>query len=439
MTPGYPLRMSSGTTPDIAAAVDLDRLRAAVDEARTRYDGYLSRGLKLDITRGKPCREQLDLAEGMISVLQPGDHVADDAGDLRNYGGAPMGLQGLREIFAPLLDVPVEQLVARDNSSLSLMHFCLASSFFHAPPGGQEPWAGRSVRFLAPSPGYDRHFSVCADLGIELIPVPLTDAGPELDAVAQLVRDDPGIKGIWCVPKYSNPTGITYSDEVVRALAALPAAADDFRIYWDNAYAIHHLADQGDELTSVLTACAEAGNPDRVFVFASTSKVSLAGGGVSFFGASPANVAWFLARDGFRTIGPDKLNQLRHIRFFGSTRGVTEHMERHRAILAPKFDAVAKALHEDLEPLEIASWTDPKGGYFVSLDVVPGTAKRVVELAGKAGVALTPAGATYPLGVDPRDRNIRIAPTFPGMGELEEALRVLTTCVVLAAGETLLA
>lgn len=430
--------MSTGITPDPPAGVDLERLAAAVGEARTRYGGYLTRGLKLDLTRGKPCREQLDLAEGMISVLAPGDHSTEDAGDLRNYGGAPKGLRELREIFAPLLDVPVDQLVARDNSSLSLMHFCLASSFFHAPPGGTQRWAGRPVRFLAPSPGYDRHFAVCTDLGIELIPVPMNDTGPDVDAVAALVRDDASVKGIWCVPKYSNPTGVTYTDEVVHALAALPAAAKDFRIYWDNAYAIHHLADTGDALTSVLAACADAGNPDRVFVFASTSKVSLAGGGVSFFGASPANVAWFLARDGFRTIGPDKVNQLRHVRFFGSTQGVTEHMERHRAILAPKFDAVAKALHEDLEPLGIASWTDPRGGYFVSLDAVPGTAKRVVELAGAAGVALTPAGATYPGGEDPQDRNIRIAPTFPGVGELEEALRVLTTCVVLAAGEKLL-
>ncbi len=430
--------MSTGTTPDVPSGVDLQRLRSAVDEARARYDGYLTRGLKLDITRGKPCREQLDLSEGMISVLEPGDHATDDAGDLRNYGGAPKGLQQLREIFAPLVDVPVDQLVARDNSSLSLMHFCLASSFFHAPPGGGQPWSGGTIRFLAPSPGYDRHFAVCADLGVELVPVPMTDAGPDLDVVESLVRDDASIKGMWCVPKYSNPTGITYSDETVRRLAAMPTAAGDFRIYWDNAYAVHDLADEGDRLASVLDACTQAGHPDRVFVFASTSKVTLAGGGVSFFGASPANVAWFLARDGYRSIGPDKINQLRHIRFFGTTDGVTDHMQRHRAILAPKFDAVAKALHEDLASLGIASWTDPRGGYFVSLDVIPGTARRVVDLAAAVGVALTPAGATYPGGDDPQDRNLRIAPTFPGMGELEEALRVLTTCVVLAAGEAML-
>ena len=394
---------------------------------------------KLDLTRGKPCREQLDLSEAMISILEGGDHSSDDAGDLRNYGGAPKGLLALREIFSPLVDVPVDQLVVRDNSSLALMHFALASSFFHAPPGGDAAWAGQRVRFLAPAPGYDRHFAVCDELGIELVPVPMTESGPDLDVVEALVADDASIKGIWCVPKYSNPTGVTYSDAVVARLAALPAAAPDFRIYWDNAYAIHPVDDRPQQLASVLTACEQAGHPDRVFVFASTSKVTLAGGGVSFFGSSPANVAWFLARDGLRTIGPDKINQLRHVRFFGSTEGVLDHMQRHRAILAPKFDAVAKALHEDLQPLGIATWTDPAGGYFVSLDVIPGTARRVVALAAQAGVALTPAGATYPGGQDPQDRNIRIAPTFPSMGELEEALRVLTTCVVLAAGEKLLA
>ncbi len=431
--------MSTGISADVPTEIDLGRLRAAVQEAKVRYDTYRTRGLKLDITRGKPCREQLDLAEPLISVLEPGDHATDDVGDVRNYAGAPKGLLQLREIFAPLLDVPVEQLVAGDNSSLSLMHLALTSSFFHALPGGDVGWGGQRVRFLAPAPGYDRHFCISTDLGIELIPVPMTDAGPDLDTVEALVRDDPSVKGIWCVPKYSNPTGITYTDEVVHRLAALPAAAGDFRIYWDNAYAVHHLADQPDRLTSILTACADAGHPDRAFVFGSTSKVTLAGSGVSFFGASPANVAWFLARDGFRTIGPDKLNQLRHIRFFQTTQGVTDHMERHRAILAPKFDVVAKALHEDLATLGIASWTDPRGGYFVNMDLVPGTAKRVVALAGQAGVALTPAGATYPGGTDPADRNLRLAPTFPGIDELEEALRVLTTCVVLAAGEKLLA
>ncbi|GMA38832.1 aminotransferase class I/II-fold pyridoxal phosphate-dependent enzyme [Mobilicoccus caccae] len=418
--------------------IDKDTLAAARESARSRYDEYVAAGLKLDITRGKPCSAQLDLSDGMTDVLPAGDHTADPEGDARNYGGAPQGLKALREMFAPLVDVPADQLVVRDNSSLSLMHFCVASSFFHPLPGGEKPWAGEKVTFLAPSPGYDRHFAVCDELGVDLKTVAMTADGPDMDEVEVLVAADSSIKGIWCVPKYSNPTGVTYSDEVVRRLAAMTTAAPDFRIYWDNAYAIHHLTGEHDELASIVDACAEAGHPDRVFVFASTSKVTFAGGGVSFFGGSPANVTWFLARDGMRSIGPDKINQLRHVRFFGDTAGVQAHMDKHREIIAPKFEAVGKALAGDLGALGVAEWNEPNGGYFVSLDVVPGTAKRVVQLAKEAGVALTPAGATFPGGDDPGDRNIRIAPTFPTTDELERALGVLTTCVILAAAEKLL-
>lgn len=418
--------------------VDREALAAARDAARARYEEFRSAGLKLDITRGKPCAAQLDLSEEMLGALAPGDHTADPEGETRNYGGDAKGLKALRDIFAPLVDVPADQLVARDNSSLSLMHFCVSSSFFHALPGGEKPWAGEKVTFLAPSPGYDRHFALCAELGVDLKTVGMTDEGPDMDEVEALVASDASIKGIWCVPKYSNPTGITFSDEVVRRLATMTTAAPDFRVYWDNAYAMHHLTGEPDRLASLLAACEEAGNPDRAFVFASTSKVTFAGGGVSFCGGSPANVAWFLARDGKRSIGPDKVNQLRHVRFFGDTDGVRAHMDKHREILAPKFEAVGKALAADLGALGIAEWHEPNGGYFVSLDVVPGTAKRVVELAKEAGVALTPAGATYPGGDDPADRNIRIAPTFPTTEELDQALSVLTTCVVLAAGEKLL-
>jgi len=418
--------------------IDREGLAAARASARRRYEDFASSGLKLDITRGKPCTAQLDLAEGLLASLAPGDHRTEAEGDVRNYGGAAKGVLTLREMFAPLVDVPVDQLVARDNSSLSLMHFCVASSFFHALPGGERPWAGEEVVFLAPSPGYDRHFSVCEELGVQLRMVAMTPEGPDMDEVDRLVAEDPRIKGIWCVPKYSNPTGVTFSDEVVRRLAQMPTAAPDFRIYWDNAYAVHHLTGEHDHLASILDACEEAGHADRPFVFASTSKVTFAGGGVSFFGASPANVAWFLARDSMRSIGPDKINQLRHVRFFGDTAGVEAHMEAHRAILEPKFEAVGKALATDLAALGVASWSEPRGGYFVSLDVVPGTARRVVELAKEAGVALTPAGATFPGGDDPEDRNIRIAPSFPTTDELEKALEVLTTCVILAAGERLL-
>lgn len=421
----------TGTTPDT------DTLRQAVEPARASYEELKAKGRKLDLTRGKPCVEQLDLSEAMLALPGVGEHTSPDAGDLRNYGGAPKGLLALREMFSPLLQIPVEQLVARDNSSLSLMHQCLVTSFFHAPSGAPS-WQGQTVKFLAPSPGYDRHFTASLDLGIELVTVPMGELGPDMDVVESLVKDDPSIKGIWCVPKYSNPTGLTYSDEVVQRLAAMPTAAEDFRIYWDNAYAIHHLRSVEDELADILVACAEAGHPDRAFVFASTSKVSLAGAGVAFFGSSPANVEWFLKHDGMRSIGPDKLNHQRHIAFFKDTEGVLAHMAKHRDILEPKFDAVLRHLEKGLGDLGIARWTDPNGGYFVSLDVVPGTAKRVVALAKEAGVALTPAGATFPRGEDPNDENIRIAPTVPTMDELEAAMEVLTAAVVLAAAEQLL-
>lgn len=424
-------------TPSIdIAGIDSETLAGARTAAQQAYDEAKAAGHKLDLTRGKPCAEQLDLSEEMLGLPKPGDHSSDDAGDLRNYAGAPKGLLAVREIFAPLVDVPVDQLVARDNSSLALMHQCVATSFFHAPGGGPG-WAGQRVSFLAPSPGYDRHFAVCAELGVNLIEVPMTDQGPDLDVVEKLVADDASIKGIWCVPKYSNPTGVTYSDETVRRLASMTTAADDFRIYWDNAYAIHHLRSTHDELASILSACEEAGNPDRVFVFASTSKVSFPGAGVAFFGSSPANVAWYLKHDGMRSIGPDKLNHLRHVRFFGDTDGVLAHMDKHREILEPKFDAVLNRLDKDLASLGVASWTDPNGGYFISLDVVPGTAQRVVQLAKEAGVALTPAGATYPNG-DANDENIRLAPTMPTPDELSTAMEVVTACVILAAAEKVL-
>lgn len=419
-------------------SIDREALIAARDDARARYAQFAGSGLALNVTRGKPGPDQLDLAEGILEAVRPGDHTTAEDGDLRNYGGQRKGLIELREIFAPLIQVPVDNLVARDNSSLSLMHFTVASSFFHPLPGSEQSWAGREVTFLAPSPGYDRHFAVCSDLGVGLRTVAMTDTGPDMDEVEELVAEDPSIKGIWCVPKYANPTGATYSDETVARLASMHTAADDFRIYWDNAYAIHHLNDIPGQLASIFDACEDAGNPDRAFVFASTSKVTFAGAGVSFFGSSTDNVTWFLARDSMRSIGPDKINQLRHARFFGDTAHVEAHMRKHAEILAPKFDVVATSLENDLGALGIAHWTEPNGGYFVSLDVVPGTAKRVVELAQDAGVALTPAGATYPGGVDPTDSNIRIAPTYPGVEELEAAMKVLTTCVILAAGEKLL-
>lgn len=418
-------------------AIDRAALAAAVETATLAYAGFETDHLKLDLTRGKPSAAQLDLSEPILDALKPGDHTASGV-DVRNYGPPAMGLTEVREIFAPLLGVPVEQLVARDNASLSLMHQCVAMSFFHPLPGGSDAWAGKTVKFVAPSPGYDRHFAVSAELGVELITVPMTSDGPDMDRVEELVGEDVTVKGIWCVPKYSNPTGAVYSDEVVRRLATMQTAAEDFRIYWDNAYAVHHLTDDHAEVRDILAECDRAGHPDRPFVFGSTSKITFAGGGVSFFGSSPANVQWYLARDIVRAIGPDKVNQLRHARFFGDAAGVEAHMRRHAQIITPKFAAVRRALTDDLADLGIAEWTDPKGGYFVSLDVVPGTAKRVVGLARAVGVALTPAGATYPHGNDPENANLRIAPTLPPLDEVERAMQVLTTCVILAAGESLL-
>ncbi|MBW3085916.1 putative aminotransferase [Austwickia sp. TVS 96-490-7B] len=422
----------------MSAQVDVQALAAAAPEAQRRYAEFLTAGMKLDLTRGKPCLAQLNLSEAMLALPGDGEHATSEEGDLRNYGGAPKGLHQLRDMFAPLLDVPVDQLVARDNASLALMHLCVASSFFHTVPGGTAPWRPGEVTFLAPSPGYDRHFAICDELGVRLRTVAMTEDGPDMDEVEALVADDPTIKGIWCVPKYSNPTGVTYSDETVRRLATMPTAAADFRIYWDNAYAVHHLEDQHDDLLAILPECEAAGHRDRVFMFASTSKITFPGAGVSFFASSPANVAWFLARDVARSIGPDKLNQLRHLRFFTDTAGVSSHMDAHRMLIAPKFTATIDALDTDLGALGVASWTRPRGGYFISLDVVPGTARRVVELAKAAGVALTPAGATYPGGVDPHDANIRIAPTFPTTADLQQAMAVLTTCVIIAAAEQLL-
>lgn len=403
--------------------------------ARADYERRLGQGLALDLTRGKPCPEQLDLSNGLLALTQGGSFARSD-GDVRNYGGKPAGLHELREIFAPLLQVPTEQLCAADNSSLALMYQAVITSFIDSPAEDAPAWRNTEPPvFLCPVPGYDRHFGVCADLGVTMKPVPTNDDGPDMDVLETLVADDPNVKGMWLVPKYTNPAGWTVSPEVVRRLASMPVAAADFRIYWDNAYAVHDLTDTPDQLDDLLAACAAAGNPDRAFVFGSTSKITFAGGGVSFFGSSPANVAWWLKHAAKRTIGPDRINQAQHAEFFGSPQGVLEHMGRHRAILEPKFAAVQDALATRLKGLDGVSWTNPNGGYFVSLEVVPGTAARVVELAGAAGVKLTPAGAPFPYGSDPADSNIRLAPSFPSAGELEQALDVLADCILLACDE----
>ena len=416
-------------------------LSALHDEQRRAHTQLVGAGLKLDLTRGKPAPEQLDLSNGLLTL--PGEGVFTDASgaDVRNYGG-PAGLWGLRElreIFAPLVSVPAEQLVAGGNASLTLMHDVLVACVLGGTVGSARPWSAEPVvRFLCPAPGYDRHFTICARLGIEMIPVPMREDGPDVARVAELVAADPAIKGMWLVPTYQNPTGAVVTEEVAATLAAMPTAAPDFRIFWDNAYAVHHLTDVATPTADILALCAAAGRPDRPFVFASTSKITFAGAGVCFFGGSVGNVAWWLDRLSAQSIGPDRVNHLRHAQFLRSPDGVRELMARHRAIIAPKFAVVAEVLTERLGALEAASWTEPAGGYFVSLDVLDGTATRVVSLAKEAGIAMTPAGAAFPHGHDPDDRNIRIAPTFPSISDVRVAMEGLSTCVSLAATEKLL-
>ncbi|MCP2264661.1 aminotransferase class I/II-fold pyridoxal phosphate-dependent enzyme [Promicromonospora thailandica] len=405
-------------------------------ELQQAYAELQARGLKLDLTRGKPSAQQLDLAEPMLDLPGAGTHTDDAGTDTRNYGGLDGGL-AIRRIFAELLDVPVEQLLAGGNASLTLMHDVVAYAELFGFPESPKPWAREeTVRWICPVPGYDRHFTICEALGIEMIPVPMTVDGPDAEAVAALVADDPTVKGMWVVPTYSNPDGAVITEDVARALVSMPAAAPDFRILWDNAYAVHHLTD--DEVTSpnALALAAQAGNPDRVVMFASTSKITFAGAGVSFLAGSPATIAWYKKHLSAASIGPDKINHLRHAMFFGSADGVREHMRKHREILAPKFEAVVQILAERLGAYGIASWTEPKGGYFVSLDVAPGTASRVVELAKDAGIALTPAGATHPYGKDPENMNVRLAPSMPPLDEVRTAMDGVATCVLLAAAES---
>ncbi|MES0838416.1 aminotransferase class I/II-fold pyridoxal phosphate-dependent enzyme [Nocardiopsis tropica] len=411
-----------------------DALEGQFERARKDYADLAARGLSLDLTRGKPAPEQLDLSEALLGL--PGDtHTAADGTDVRNYGGL-QGLPELREIFAGVLQTPVGQLLALGNSSLELMHDSIVHALLGVLPGSERRWADEErIAFLCPVPGYDRHFALCERFGIEMIPVAMTPEGPDMDEVERLAAQDPAVKGIWCVPKYSNPDGVSYSDETVARLAAMPTAAPDFRIFWDNAYAAHHLTDEPVEIADVLAACADSGNPDRVFVFGSSSKITFAGSGVAFFGSSPANVKWLLANNSKRSIGPDKVNQLRHALFLRDEAGVRAHMDRQRDLLRPKFDAVQRILEAELGGTGLATWTEPKGGYFVTLRVQDGCAKEVVRRAAEAGIVLTPAGATHPYGDDPDDATIRIAPSYPGQEDLEQAMHGLTVCVRLVGIE----
>ncbi len=417
-----------------------DELQAQHDLQQRNYAELQARNLTLDLTRGKPSAEQLDLSNAMLGLPgdTPGSYLDGNGTDTRNYGGLH-GLPELRAIFGELLGLPVQNLIAGNNASLELMHDVVVFSLLHGGVDSPRPWVQEPVlKFLCPSPGYDRHFAICQDFGIEMIPVPMLEDGPDVDLIEELVAADPAIKGMWCVPVFGNPTGVTYSWEATRRLVQMQTAAPDFRLFWDNAYAVHTLTHESVQNVDVVGLAATAGNPNRPYVFASTSKITFAGAGVSFFGGSLGNIAWYLQHAEKKTIGPDKVNQLRHLRFFGDADGVRLHMQRHQALMAPKFAAVAEILDDRLSESKIASWTDPKGGYFVSLDVWPGTAKRTVALAKDAGIAVTAAGASFPYKKDPDDRNIRIAPSFPPLPDLRLSIDGLATCALLAATEVLL-
>lgn len=411
------------------------------DELENKYDQIKSCKLSLNMARGKPSAAQLDLSMPLFDPQITQEYIAADGTDCRNYGVID-GLPEAKELMAILLDDSPENVIVLGNSSLTAMYDAVARCWSFGTLGSA-PWCTLpEVKWICPSPGYDRHFAISEAFGIEMITVPMREDGPDMDEVERIAGSDPAVKGIWSVPKYSNPGGVTYSDEVVRRLASMECAADDFRIFWDNAYCVHHLYDEPekqDQVLDIAQACAEAGNPDRCFKFASTSKITFPGAGIAAFAASPDNVAEAKERMNPQTIGNDKLNQLRHVRFLRDAEGVAEHMSKHAAILRPKFELVQKKLSEGLADVDGCSWTRPNGGYFVSFDAPEGCAKRIVSLAKGAGVVLTGAGATYPYGKDPRDSNIRIAPSMPPIEELDEALDVFVLCVKLAAVEKLLA
>ncbi|RDU97026.1 aminotransferase class I/II-fold pyridoxal phosphate-dependent enzyme [Trinickia dinghuensis] len=398
------------------------------------YDAFKAQGLSIDMTRGKPAAEQLDLSQALIDDVGRAGFLSRDGIDCRNYGHV-LGLPEARELGAQLLGLPATQVVAAGNSSLELMHDALAFAMLHGTVQSG-PW-GRAgeVAFLCPVPGYDRHFAICEALGIRMIAVPMNDDGPDMERVESLVAADPAIKGIWCTPLYSNPTGAIYSRETVRRLAGMPAAAPDFRLLWDDAYRFHHLTDERYTTPDIVAACAEAGHHDRALVFASTSKVTFGSAGLALFASSPRNVDWWQRCVSVRTIGPDKLNQLRHVHYLRDRAGLERLMDRHRAILQPKFEVLDASLHALLGDVSDVSWTKPKGGYFVSLFTPDGMAKRTVELAAQAGVVLTPAGAAFPYRVDPRDRHLRIAPSCPNTVQIEQAAMAIALSLRRALDE----
>ncbi len=422
------------------AQMTKEELAAELDELKAEYKEYQEAGLALDMSRGKPSPEQLDLSMGLLNALDAESLMAAENGlDTRNYGGLE-GIPEARRLIAEMIEVKPEQVIACGNSSLNLMYDAISRGMTHGYLG-EMPWCKLPVvKFLCPVPGYDRHFAVTQHFGIEMINVPMSESGPDMDLVEKLVAEDDAIKGIWCVPKYSNPQGVVYSDETVRRMAALKPAAKDFRIFWDNAYVVHHLygAEEG-KLLNILDECEKAGNPDMVFEFCSTSKVTFAGGGIAGFAASAANIADYKKSMTIQTIGYDKVNQLRHVNYFKDGAGIAAHMEKHAKLLRPRFELVLDKLAAGLEGRAAGSWISPKGGYFVTFAAAEGCASRIVALAKEAGVVMTPAGAPFPYGKDPEDSIIRISPSYPSLEELGKAMDIFVVCARIATVEKYMA
>ncbi len=411
-----------------------DRLLALKDEVTASYEELKARNLGLNLTRGKPSSEQLDIGESLLSLPGEDDHTLADGTDVRNYGGGD-GIREIRELWAGVLGIPADLVVAGDASSLNIMFDLISWSHTFGNNDSERPWAAEeTVKWICPVPGYDRHFSITETFGYEMVTIPMNEDGPDVDAIRELVKD-PQVKGMWVVPVFSNPTGATVSREVAEALASMETAAPDFRIIWDNAYAVHTLTDEFPEILDIVGIAAEAGNPNRFWAMSSTSKITLAGAGVAFFNSSKENLDWYRKYATIRGIGPNKVNQLAHVRYFGNAEGVRSVMRKHSGILGPKFRAVTEILEKRLGGLGIAEWTHPAGGYFISVDLLDGTAKRTVELAKEAGIALTGAGSAFPLKNDPNNRNLRLAPSLPPQEEVEVAMDGVATCMLLAAIE----
>lgn len=415
-----------------------EELASLKEQLTAVYKEYQGKNLKLNMARGKPSSEQLDLSMPMLDVLNSKSDYMSVDGDCRNYG-VLTGIQEAKELMGGMMDAPAENIIMYGSSSLTLMYDTVSRSYSHGVMGNT-PWCKLDkVKFLCPVPGYDRHFAITEFFGVEMINIPLHDDGPDMDMVEQYVNNDESVKGIWCVPLYSNPSGQSYSDEVVKRFANLKPAAKDFRIYWDNAYCVHHLyPDHPDHVLDILSECEKAGNPDMVYKFGSTSKVTFPGAGISAIATSKANIEDIKKQMNNQLISHDKMNQLRHVKFFGNVEGLKAHMAKHADILRPRFEAVDEILNKELKGLEIGTWTKPNGGYFVSFNAMDGCAKAIVSKCKEAGVVMTGAGATYPYGKDPHDSNIRIAPSFPTLDELKQAAEIFCVCVKLVSVEKLL-